>query len=220
MNALKGRTYGLAAFLALAGGAAFLFGGNASASRKDEKFMEARAPGIIPGYRMELGPNGNTSCTYKMDEGTYKALHPFGIVARQFSNAVNTFDVVLISSDSHESFHDPKICFSAQGWTLGDEKEVDIDVPGRGKIPFTVVQMAGPKSTSVAAYCYRGPRGFVPSSKRLQLDMFAEVLTGNKPMDSTFYRFMPASAGAGLPELEEFIKTYMATAPGESGGYY
>lgn len=220
MNAIGVRAVGLGVALLLAGAASMVFGAKANGARKTETFMEDRAPSILPGYRMELGPNGNTRCTYKMDEGTYKALHPFGIVARLFSNGTNTFDAVLISSDSHESFHDPKICFSAQGWTLGDSREVDIDVPGRGKIPFTVVDMTSPREKSIAAYCYRGPRGFVANPKRLQMDMFAEVLVGQKPMDSTFYRFMPATATASLEDLESFIKTYMAAAPAASGGYF
>jgi len=220
MEGIQVRAYLLAAVIGAVGIAAAVFGRTATSKRTDETFMEERAPRIIPGYRMNPAVDGSVRHTYKMDDGTYKALHPFGIVACQFANAVNTFDAVLISSDSHESFHDPQLCFSAQDWTLGDARIENIDIPGRGVIPFTVVQMKGPRTSSIAAYCYKGPRGFVANPRRLQLDMFAEVLVGRKPMDSTFYRFMPVNSGVDFEQLKEFIKAYMSVASEESGGYF
>lgn len=217
---IRKRTFGLAVALMVAGALSFFHLSQAATVRKDEAFMEQHAPGDIPGYSYEPGQDGGMRYTYKMDEGTYKTLHPFGIVAKRFSNSDGVFDAVLISSDSHESFHDPKICFSAQGWTFGDMREENIDIPGRGSIPFTVVQMHGPENNSVAAYCYKGPNGFVANPKHLQLDMFKEVLFGKKPMDSTFYRFMPATDNVGFPELKKFIQAYMSVAPKESGDYY
>lgn len=194
--------------------------GETVSAKKTEAFLEDKAPNMVPGYRMELAADGSNRYTYKMDKATYDTLHPFGIVARQFSNDKGVFDTVLITSDSHESFHDPKICFSAQGWTFGDMREETIDVPGRGPIPFTIVQMVGPRTTSIAAYCYKGPKGFVANPKRLQMDMFQEVLFGHKPMDSTFYRFMPITSGVDFDTLKEFIRTYMSVAPKESDGYF
>lgn len=219
MQHVQRRAYIVAAVLAAVGVFSVSTLSHAATVRKDESFMESRAPGVLPGYQVVPGPQG-VKYTYKMDEGTYNALKPFGIVAKQFTNGTNLYDVVLISSDSHESFHDPKICFSAQGWTFDDMHEETLDVPGRGKIPFTIVSMSGPQNKSFAAYCYRGPSGFVANPKRLQLQMFSEVLFGQKPMDSTFYRFMPASQNTSLEELREFVKLYMSTAPQESGNYY
>jgi hypothetical protein len=220
MNSLERRTFCVAGLLVVAGALSLGNVGHATSARKSETFMEERAPHEVPGYLMVPGPEGGMRYTYKMDKGTYETLKPFGIVARQFQTSSAIFDTVLVSSDSHESFHDPKICFSAQGYTLGDQHVETLDVPGRGAIPFTVVEMEGPKSKSVAMYTYHGPSGFVATSKQLQLQMFKEVVMGRAPMDSTFYRFMPVTDGVGLDQLKDFVKTYMSVAAKQSGGFF
>lgn len=219
MNSIASRAYLVAGLMFVVGVFGLLNRGQAAAP-KTEAYLEEKAPTMVEGYRMIPGDPGGMRYTYKMDEGTYKTLKPYGIVARQFTDGGMVFDAVLITSNSHESFHDPKICFSAQGWTFRDLKEETLDVPGIGTIPMTLATMDGPTSGTVAAYLYRGPNGFVASPKRLQLDMFRDVLAGRSAQDATFYRFMPATPGVGVDQLKKFIKAYMVAARASSGGYF
>jgi len=219
MTGIQKRSFALAGLL-LATGVFALMTTSQAAVRKTEVYLEEKAPASVKGYSMVPGQPGGMRYSYKMDKSTYDVLKPFGIVARQYTDGARLFDAVLITSDTHESFHDPKICFSSQGWTFGDARTEEVDVPGRGKIPFTVVQMIGPMGKAIAAYTYKGPNGFVAEPKRLQMDMFRETLFGRKPMDSTFYRFMPTTPGVGLDDLKNFIKAYMIAAHDSSGGYF
>ena len=219
MSPIAIRTYTVAGLM-LAIGVLGLLSTSRAGTGKTEAFLEEKAPVMMPGYQMVPGTEGGLRYTYKMDKGTYAALKPFGIVARQYSDGGAIFDAVLITSDSHESFHDPKICFSSQGWTFRDLREESVDVPGVGPIPMTFAEMDGPRSRTVAAYFYRGPKGFVSGSKRLQLDMFQEVMMGRPAQDATFYRFIPATDGIGVDRLKTFIKTYMLAAKKSSGGYF
>ncbi|MGV3615889.1 MAG: exosortase-associated EpsI family protein [Fimbriimonas sp.] len=219
MKAIATRAY-IVAGLMLGIGLFGLLGRGQAAVRKTEQYLEEKAPTTVKGYRMIPGQEGGLRYTYKMDEGTYKSLKPFGIVARQFTDGGAAYDAVLITSDSHESFHDPKICFSSQGWTFRELREETLDIPGLGPVPMTIAEMDGPRTRAVAAYLYRGPNGFVANPKRLQLDMFREVLLGRAPKDATFYRFMPASEGVGLEPLKAFIREYMIAARESSGGYF
>jgi hypothetical protein len=191
--------------------------------RKTEEYLEQKAPVTIPGFTMMLNQYGGTAYTYRMDDMTYEILNPYGIVARKYTNGRDVYDVVLISSDSHESFHDPRICFSAQGWVFTTSRTIELDVPGRGTIPMTLVemdnQMRGVRGAK-AVYFYRGPSGFLATPRRLQWSMFGQQLRGQQMVDCTFYRFMPDYQGASLDDLLEFIKTYMAAADEASGGYF
>jgi hypothetical protein len=219
MERLTARAYALSAFLIMIGGASLLYARGGTEARIDEQWMEERAPSQIPGYKLVPGPEG-MAYTYKMDEDTYDILRPHGIVARQYTDGEHSFDAVLITSDSHESFHDPKICFSGQGWQFNSTRRETIEIPDGRVIPITIVEMTGPTEDAVAAYFYHGPRGYVSDPKRLQLDMFREVLFGRAPVDSTFYRFMPVGQGTGLEQLRGFIKTYMVAAAAESDGFF
>jgi hypothetical protein len=219
MEGLKQRSFILAGVLLAAGVFALMRTSQASESKLSEAQMQELAPTAVPGYQVVPGPEG-IAYSYKMEKSTYETLKPFGIVARQYTGETGPWDVVLISSDSHESFHDPKICFSGQGWTFDASREETLELPDKRQIPMTVVEMTGPVAKSLAVYFYKGPKGFVANPKRLQMDMFSEVLVGKKPVISTFYRFMPSSPGADLVQMKEFIKSYMTAAQEQSGGVF
>jgi hypothetical protein len=215
----KVAAYALAGVLFASGAFAMANASAKTGKRMDERMMEQKAPKSMAGYQMIPGPEG-LSYSYKMPQSTYDTLKPYGIVAQTFTDGRSMFDVVLISSDNHESFHDPKICFSGQGWTFDSTRQETIDIGAGRQIPATVVEMQGPTGQSSAIYFYKGPVGFRSKPQALQLDMFKEVLVGHKPTDSTFYRFMPSSPGVTLEQLKGFIKTYMVSAAEESGGFF
>jgi hypothetical protein len=219
MERLRLRAFLLSGFLIIVGALSLIRPGQAAGVALTEAEMEARAPTSVPGYQLIPGPQG-LAYTYRMDEQTYEVLQPFGIVARQYTDGQHTFDVVLITSNSHESFHDPKICFSGQGWIFTSTRRETLEIPDGRTIPATVVEMSGPLEDALAIYFYKGPKGFVADPKRLQLDMFNEVLFGRNPADSTFYRFMPSTQGPDLEQLKGFIRTYMVAAAEESGGLF
>lgn len=216
---MKKRAYFLAGLLVLAGAASLVRTSQATGPTVTEKTMEEKAPVSVPGYQILPGPEG-VAYSYKMPESTYDTLKPFGIVARTYTDGTKNFDAVLITSDSHESFHDPKICFSGQGWTFETSREEKLALPDGRTIPMTVVEMHGPVTDTTAIYFYKGPNGFVSEPKRLQMDMFNEVLFGRKQTISTFYRFLPSTPGVPLEQLREFVKTYMVSAAEESGGFF
>jgi hypothetical protein len=218
-HAAAQRAFVLATLLAIAGTVSMATANRGSKAKMTEEQMEQKAPISVPGYQLIPGPEG-MAYSYRMPASTYETLKPFGIVARNYTDGAKTFDVVLITSDSHESFHDPTICFSGQGWTFNDKREEVLDLPDGRRIPMTVVDMQGPTGRSMACYFYRGPSGYVARPQKLQLDMFREVLFGRKPADSTFYRFMPAAGDVTLEQLKAFIKTYMVSAARESGGFF
>jgi hypothetical protein len=219
MERLKQNAYILSAILIGTGAFALARTTQAGPPRVTEKVMEERAPASVPGYQLIPGPEG-LAYSYKMDKVTYETLKPYGIVARNYTDGTRTFDAVLISSDSHESFHDPKICFSGQGYSFTHAKEQKLDLPDGRTIPMTVVEMNSTTGSTIAAYFYKGPNGFTSRPQSLQLDMFKEVLFGRKPTDSTFYRFMPSTPGVTLEQLKGFIKTYMVAAAQQSGGFF
>ena len=163
MERLTRYAYVLAALLAGTGAYALAQSNQSGGPKVTEKIMEERAPLDVPGYQLIPGPEG-LAYTYKMDKRTYETLKPFGIVARNYTDGAKTYDAVLISSDSHESFHDPKICFSGQGYSFTHANEQVLDLPDGRSIPMTVVEMNGRKPTDSTFY------RFMPSTPGVTLE--------------------------------------------------
>lgn len=219
MERLRKRIYFLAAVLLLVGGFNVYTGTMESESDKDEAWMEQRAPDMV-GDMNYLPSRDNSEQSYKMDEKTYELLAPFGIVSRVYSGKAGSFDVVLIASNSRASFHDPRVCFSGQGWTILSEKEAKVDTETRGVVPVTVVEMKSPKTQQIAAYFYRGPSGFNATTLSLKWDMFMQKLYGRSDTDGVFYRFIPQDPACTEDELKAFIAKYMEAAKEASEAYF
>jgi len=196
----------------------FHLSARASYVSRSEEWLESHTPVSFGNYLTEPGPEG-TVYSYKMDEATYKVLQPSGICARVFKNGGKDYDVVVIASRSKESFHDPRQCFSAQGYTLGDSHITDVRTKTRGVVPVTVVKMTSPNNGEMfAAYCYKGPSGFTAYNRDLKISLFIEQLKGNQHLDSAFYRFIPLAKSSTEADLLSFIGDYLDAAKSTSQG--
>ena len=218
MEGLKKRILILAGFFALAGGV-FLALPSAPKSVVNEQWMKEHAPDEVGGMKY-LKDGSDPEISYVMDQATYDMLKPFGIVARTYQDMGRQFDVVLVAGNDKENFHDPQVCFRAQGWTFHSTKEIQIPTSSRGIIPASIAVMENRGRKAIAVYFYRGPKGFYPSTPNLGLAMLMGPLLGDFKTDAVFYRFMPMHEGANEQELLDFVSAYMDAAGKTSNGYF
>lgn len=220
MEGLKKRAYLFAVVMLVAGAINYFTWARHERPNKDEKWMEARAPEKIGDMSFIRSPE-NPAQSYKMNQITYDMLAPFGIVARQYTSNSRAYDVVLIASESRASFHDPRICFSGQGWTLVEQNTVEVETKTRGKVPVTITKMdSNTKRGQLAAFFYRGPSGFHATTISVKLDMFFQRLFNRPDIEGVFYRFIPQNEDCTVDELKSFIAEYLEAAKDSSQGYF
>lgn len=187
---------------------------------KTEQWMESQTPDEVDELAF-MPSSENPEQSYRMDDRTYEYLAPYGIVARLYGNANRSYDVVLIASRSRASFHDPRVCFSGQGWTLVEQTTETVKSKTRGEVKVTLTTMDGPrKKGALAAFLYRGPSGFHPSTVGLKWDMFVQRLMNRTNTDGVFYRFIPQQDKVTKEELLDFIGKFLDAANESSNGYY
>jgi hypothetical protein len=220
LEGLKLRSFVVAALLLVCGGIVMITPRTSEASPKTEEWMEKNSPLEVGKFRMLPSYEGHERVTYKMDPTTYKELDPYGIVARRFENGEQSYDVVLIASNKKTSFHDPRLCFTAQQWTITRETQTTVDTV-RGSIPITVAEMIGPdKTKSIACFFYRGKDKFYSTPQALSWATFVDQLKGKNDLEGVFYRFIPLHKDASVDELKGFIRLFMQEAYDASGGFF
>ena len=69
-------------------------------------------------------------------------------------------DCVLIAGNSKDNFHDPHVCFSAQGWDITKDEQQVVHTKTRGDIPVSVVQISGQNRSEYAVYFGSPGSGF------------------------------------------------------------
>jgi hypothetical protein len=218
LEGLKKRAYGLAVMFFVGGLLAHL-ATPAEASGHDEKWMEKAAVSHVGRFAMVPGPDPSESVTYKMDPVTYKELAPQGIVCRDFEDGASLFDVVLVASQAKDSFHDPRVCFTAQGWQLDQESQADVPT-SRGTFPVTVARIRSENGERWAAFGYRTPYGFTGSTNQLKLQMFKYSLMHSQSGAGVFYRFIGMSSDITRESLLKFIQSYMNASAKVSQGFF
>lgn len=219
MEGLKKRIYIVALVLIAAGVFNTYAGITSTGEPKTETWMEERAPDVVS--NMGYAPSAaNPEQSYRMDDSTYKTLTPYGIVARSYAGKEGEYDAVLIASRNRASFHDPRVCFTAQQWKILEERPISIKTRTRGTVPATLVVMEGPRTRQIAAYFYRGPTGFKGTTLELKFDMFMQRLLGKSNIDGVFYRFIPGNTDCTEDQLKSFISEYLEEAKKTSGGYF
>jgi exosortase len=211
-RSLKARAMFVGAALVLGGAVVWAAPKPKALPGRTEAWMEQTAPSTVGNYKIES--------TYKMDPSTYKELQPYGIVCRILGDGKQSYDVTLVASNRKTSFHDPRVCFPAQGWSFDDQKRVVVNT-ARGPIPVSIISMTeeDTNSNQLAAYFFRGPKGFYPTPQALSFSMLMDQFMG-KNDEGVFYRFMPNFKGATLAQLETFIQQYMDEAQKKSGGFF
>lgn len=217
MERLVKFTYILGAVLVVAG-IYVNFAGKSTYATKDEKWMEVHAPKRLGEYSM-VPSQENPEQSYSMGDVVRNELAPYGIVCRVYKNFNLMVDVVLIASQNKASFHDPRVCFTAQGWSIVEESAIDIDTP-RGKIPATFVKMNRNGENSTGIYFYKGPGGFCSNATKLKFGMFWERIMGGRNVDGVFYRFMPYNCELSQDDLKKFVANYMVEVDKTSNGYF
>ncbi|MFZ4508132.1 MAG: exosortase-associated EpsI family protein [Fimbriimonas sp.] len=218
MERLTLRSYILGGTLLLFG-AALVAAPQANYPKKTESELEALAPTSVGKYNF-YPVDATSGQSYKMSKMTYDTLMPFGIVARIFTSGNKSFDAVVIAGNDVNSFHDPRTCFTSQGYEILSETKIDIPTQSRGTVPATFAKLNGPRGKSMAIFLYRGPGGFVSKTRDLKIDMFKSRLTNGKEVDGVFYRFIPLSDQITDDEFKTFVADFLDTADKTSKGYF
>jgi len=210
---------GLALFASLAIAGAYVHLAPLPARRpKTERWMEQKLPTQIGDYRFAPSKD-NPAQSYRMDQSTYDTLKPFGIVCRDYTDGKKTFDVVVIASDNRASFHDPRVCFTAQGFTINQETRASFPSP-IGNIPYTAVDMGSSDGDMSAMYFYKGPGGYYADTQHLKFGLFLDNLRGATKPEGVFYRIIPDYKGATAADLQAFAGQMKAACTASSGGYF
>lgn len=187
--------------------------------KKDEPWMEQHLPIQFGDYTFMPG-NPGAMQSYRMEQRTYDILQPFGIVCRRYASGRFVYDATVIASQSDDSFHDPRVCFSAQGWELGPMEEVEIPTKTRGTVRATMTTMTGKERNKVAAFVYKTDNGFYASTSEIKWAMLLESMKGGKKLNGVFYRFIPEYSGATKEQLARFIGEYLDAAAVTSQNYF
>lgn len=186
----------------------------------DETWMAQKAPFSVGGFRFQPSTDVPGQ-SYKMGKSTYDTLEPSGILARIYQDGDKTYDVVLIASDSSKSFHDPRVCFTAQGWKINKQHQASIETKSHGIVPMTFVDMANADGVRKSAlYFYKGPNGFESVARKMRMEMLVGQLLHARNEQGLFYRFIPMSDNISDQELERFAARYLDEANRTSGGFF
>lgn len=228
MERLKFRVFVLGACLLVAGGAIQAMP-RPDLHSKDATFMEEKAPRAVGKFKYERNPNAESplkkgefhDCSYMVDKNTYDLLQPFGVVGRIYSDGSKAYDVLLISGNDKNCFHDNRVCFSGQGFTITKQSDEILDTP-RGDIPITFLELQHKiNGKMMAAMFYKGPKNkWYPLPAPLTLAMFFEQLKLSTDLDSTFYRIIPQHPNPDKEEFKQFIRDYVVAAEKSSGGFF
>lgn len=219
MEGLNKRIYALVA-VALVSGLAFQASARATGTKRTEAWMERTSISAFGPWRMERTDSENPRVSYRMDAASYKELNPFGIVARELTNGRDTYDTVLIASNDKGAFHDPRVCFTAQGWEIAEEKTERISTRTRGVIPVTLATMVHKDfGRRPAIFFYRGPEGFAAGTAALKIQMLKNQLVQGVVPEGVFYRFM-AKTDVPSQTLVKFVSDYMDASGKTSANYF
>ena len=195
-------------------GGAILVRGSAKAFKVDETWLERQYPTSLDKYTMEPSNDGGAGHSYRMDSETYKTLKPYGIVGRVLSDGAKRMDVVTLAGDSEESFHNPLLCFQAQGWVTKDIQEIELKTKTHGTVHATIAEATHEGGApQYALYTFEGPKGMVSNPFQLKDDMFRSAITTGKIQFGTFFRFISLSPSFTKDEVIRFATDYLDTCP-------
>ncbi len=218
MEGLKLRCYIVGA-LFLAAGAIIALAPAAKFAGKTEDWMETHTPFDFGGYAMVRTPD-HRQCTYKVADINYTELDPYGIVAKVYQKEGMAFDVLVIASQDRKSFHDQRVCLSAQGWSIMDQEERIVKTRTRGDVPVSLTRLESQGTKRSSVLFYRGQDRFYAAPVQLKLGMFFERLKGGSSVDGVFYRIMPSNQDSTEAELLQFVAEYLDEAAKTSDGYF
>jgi hypothetical protein len=173
-----------------------------------ERDLEAQMPKVIQGLHM-IPSATNPEQSYRMPESTYDSLQPLGIVSRVFEGGKKRFDAVLIAGDNADAFHDQRACFTAQDWTVLEEKVVTVDLD-RGAAEAVQIEVEREGQKALALFAFRGPSGKVGADfQAMWLDfLWSEVKTG-RVQEGQFFRVIALHPHSTEDELRGFAAEFI-----------
>ena len=195
-----------------------------------EEWMETVVPEQVPGFT--LLSSSRTDKSVRMSDVVYDVLQPFGITTRYLRGEDGrTYELVVLAGNTRKSFHDPRVCFTAQSWDIGNPGVYKINVPELGgeiEVSAMVMKNVATGSEASAMFFYKTPFGIRPDTLRVPFDLTFAKLLLKKNVDAQFYRFMviPPSEGEGalekdLKALERFARSVFSKfQQSEEGKYF
>ncbi len=197
----------LAIVAALAGGLGIfssLRSGLTGYEAPSEKWLEQQVPKELDGFEM-IPSRENPEQTYKMNEETYEALKPFGIVSRHYEKGDSKFDAVVIAGDNADCFHDQRACFTSQGWKLNEDRSIMLETKTLGKTPAVLLDLEKEGFRTLSLFTFRGPSGQTYSSfQPLWGDFMKAELSTGKIQQGQFFRVIALSPATSEEELLSF----------------
>ena len=217
MEELRKRAFGIGGVFIIAG-LAFQFAHGGVAEVRTEQWMEQRTPVEVGRYKM-VASNDNPMQSYRQSPMVYEELQPYGIVARVFTQGDKLVDVLVIASNNKASFHDPRVCFTAQSFVLLSQRVVVVPTRTRGDIEVTETKLKGPQGETTALFLYRGPGGFHATTSSLAWAMFKYQFTTWDEAEGAFYRFIPGER-TSTEDLYKFAGEFLDDAGRMSSGFF
>jgi len=180
--------------LLVATGVATLFRNQVTGyERPDERWLESVLPDRIGGASY-LPSGDNPKQSYSMDRATYEALKPIGIVARVYQQGPHRYDVVVISGDEPNTFHDQTWCFKMQNWRILEDRTVATSTRKHGEVPMRLIHVANDQTNQWMVFVFRGPEGrFHPEFGGMWREFFFSDLKKGVPTPTSFLRVIGLS---------------------------
>lgn len=187
-----------------------IYGSAPKGAKHTEAWLEDMMLTEVGDYQLAPKEFGS-KISYKMGDVSYEVLKPIGIACQIMEDSKgNQIDVVVIAGDSMEAFHDQKICFNAQGWTLTTLESRELETKTRGKIPITWMTIKrGDSPKQEAMYIFRTPNGFANYDNAKIEFLKAKI---KNPFSETLgfsYRFVSMTPGISEKDLREFAANYI-----------
>lgn len=204
--------------LAFAGYLTFFVNPTQGGIQTEEELLSL-LPLSVDKYRFVEKPS-SPGQSYKSEDRVYEMLKPRGIGNRIYTHGGRQYEVVVIVSDNKQSFHDPRWCFRASGWTIDEDRMRSAESQARGTMPVAIVTVSRERRKGqLAAFYYQGPNGIYADMPSLSRDLIiTPLIKGTVGNQGVFYRFMPLHPGAREEDLLEFIALYADTVHETSGG--
>ncbi len=194
------------------------FGPSIPQKERTEEEVAAMLPLKVNNFTAQLA-NGQY-CSYRLDQSNYDVLHPWGIVARAFSNGPEKYEVVAIASRRKESFHDPQTCLTAQGWTLTNQRVSSVETKSRGTVPITLFEMEKGSEKHTALYFLKLTEGYFAEFSTVKTQMLKhKIVHLLKDDEGAFIRIIPEGP-SDEDKIKQFASDWIDEAVSTSKGYY
>jgi len=185
---------------------------------RTERWMEENLPMSVGNYAM-LPSAEDPMISYRMDESVYKALKPYGVVARIFAKQEKRFDTVVVAANDRISLHDPHDCMPGNKMPIQWEKNLTLQTKSRGPINAMLMELRGVEGRRFALYTFRGPTGTFALRDQLFWNWFVSELKGIRP-DGALMRVMTTDNDTSEQDLQEFAADWFDEAYRVSKGTY